>query len=163
VVVAVTGTTKLLLASNRATPPVETSNQSAKEPDGTVALSVALPIPQDVPEIPTGKAGIELTVANTLSFVADLHPVVVFLACKKYFVVKPIDGVVYKFPVNKTLVVVEETDQSTTEPFSAVAESVKDPFPHLEDGVIDSITGNESTVAITGTGAETHPVKRTLA
>jgi len=80
VVAVILGVVKLVLPDNNNIPPVGESYQSVVVPAPSTADIFTVPVPQREPLVPVGAAGNALTVAVTAVLVADMHPVVVFLA-----------------------------------------------------------------------------------
>jgi len=75
------GVVKAVLPDNNNVPPVEASYQSTVLLAGGVAPMVTEPAPQREVLSAEGAAGGVFTVAITDVLVAEVHPVVVFLAC----------------------------------------------------------------------------------
>ena len=75
------GVVKLVDPLNSNVPPVEASYQSMVVPAALDADIVTVPVPHLELPVPVGAAGTALIVATTGVLVADIQPVVVFLAC----------------------------------------------------------------------------------
>ena len=61
-------------------PPAEVAYQSIVTPGPTAAEILTVPEPQRAPDVPVGADGVALTVAVTAALVAEIQPVMVFLA-----------------------------------------------------------------------------------
>ena len=75
------GVVKLVDPLNSSIPPVDASYQSTVVPAALDADIVTVPVPHLELPVPVGAAGTVFTVATTAVLVADIQPVVVFLAC----------------------------------------------------------------------------------
>jgi hypothetical protein len=160
VVALIDGLVKLVFPESNADPPVGAAYQSIVEPPGGVAVTVTVPVPH-LDELPAvGAVGDEFTVAVTERRPADIHPVVVFLAWAKKFVVALIDGVVNGVPDPSNVPPVAASYQSIIVPATDDAEIETVPGPHLEPttGVV-GLAGTALTVAVTDVlVVEIHPV-----
>ena len=75
------GVVKLVEAVCNNVPPDAASYQSMVSPAPGVAEMVTVPVPHLEPPVPAGATGTAFTVAVTAVLVAEMHPVVAFLAC----------------------------------------------------------------------------------
>jgi len=74
------GVVKLFEPANNNVPPEAASYQSMVSPAPGVAEMATVPVPHLEAPVPEGAAGTAFTVAVTAVLVAEIHPVVVFLA-----------------------------------------------------------------------------------